>query len=443
MIRKRCAGLLSLYRKVYRIIGCIVLIIGMVLIPFLPKLIHGSYPEGINIYLLYGIYLLNTCISYFFFAYKAAIWNANQQVSMLHNINSIVIILQSIVQILILKVFHSYFLFLIVMPLFTLLNNIIISVETKRKFPQYICRGNVCDEEKKSIKKRVSGLFITKICVTTRNSLDSIFISALLGLNMVAQYGNYYYIMSAIFSVMGIITTSMTASIGNSLVKETPEKNFQDMRKFTFMFSWIASFCTISLLCLYQDFIELWLGKDMLLPFNVVVLFAIYFYSLCLGSIRAAYHDAAGLWWEARYRALAETVMNVVLNFVLTKSMGVAGTILSTIISILVVNYGYGTSIVFKYYFKKSSIKTYFLDHLKYTGITIIVTSITLLLCMILKINNLIISLIVKSIICVIVTNILFFLIYRNNEFFIQSRLIIKKILLRNRGKKEVYENYE
>ena len=130
---------------------------------------------------------------------------------------------------------------------------------------------------------------------------------------MVAQYGNYYYIMSAIFSVMGIITTSMTASIGNSLVKETPEKNFQDMRKFTFMFSWIASFCTISLLCLYQDFIELWLGKDMLLPFNVVVLFAIYFYSLCLGSIRAAYHDAAGLWWEARYRALAETVMNLSL----------------------------------------------------------------------------------------------------------------------------------
>lgn len=420
-------SLLFLYKKIYRVIGCIVLTIGIVLIPFLPKLIYGSYPKDINIVLLYLIYLINTAMSYFFFAYKTAIWNASQQLSMIHNINSIIITLQSVVQILILKVFNNYLLFLSVMPLFTLLNNIVISIVTKRKFPQFVCKGIVPKKTIKSIKQRVTGLFITKICTTTRNSLDSIFISAFLGLNMVAKYGNYYYIMGAIFSIMGIITTSMTSSIGNSLVKETPEKNYLDMRKFTFLFSWIASFCTISLLCLYQSFIKLWVGEEMLFPYYMVILFAIYFYSLCLGSVRAAYHDAAGLWWEARYRAVAETIANIILNFLLTKLMGIAGTILSTIISILIINYGYGTSIIFKYYFKKSSIKLYFLDHLKYTIVTVVVAILTLLLCEIFKNNNIIVDLIVKSILCMIIPNILFYFIYRKNDFFIQAISLIKR----------------
>lgn len=424
-------GLLRLYRKIYRIIGCVILIIGMVIIPFLPKLIYGTYPEGINIVLLYLIYLINTVMSYFFFAYKTAIWNASQQISMIHNVNSFIIILQSITQIIILKLFKNYVAFLSVMPVFTLLNNIIISIETKRKFPQYVCSGNVPKMMINSIKQRVTGLFITKICITTRNSLDSIFISAFLGLNMVAKYGNYYYIMGAIFSIMGIITTSMTSSIGNSLVKKSPEKNYLDMRKFTFAFAWITGFCTIALLCLYQSFIKVWLGKEMLFPYYMVVLFTIYFYSLCLGSIRSAYHDAAGLWWEARYRAIAETIVNVVLNFLLTKLIGIAGTILSTILSILIVNYGYGTSIVFKYYFKTSSIKTYFLEQFKYTIVTIVVAIITMILCGIFKSENLILDLMIKGIVCVCIPNILFYFVYRKNNFFIQIISSIKSLLVK------------
>ena len=41
-----CA-LLSLYRKLYKIIGVVVFCIGLILIPFLPKLINGGYPSEI------------------------------------------------------------------------------------------------------------------------------------------------------------------------------------------------------------------------------------------------------------------------------------------------------------------------------------------------------------------------------------------------------------
>lgn len=426
-------NLLYLYKKIYKKIGIIVLIVGIILIPFLPHLIYGSYPKENNISVLFIIYLINTSLSYFFYAYKASIWTADQKVSMITNIQSFITIIQSIVQIIILVVLKNYLIFLIVMPIFTLFNNLFIGFVSKKYYPQYYCKGDVSNEVKKSIKRRVKGLFITKLCTTTRNALDSIFISALLGLNMVAIYGNYYYIMSAIFGFMSIIITSMTSSIGNSMVKECMGKNYNDMRKFNFSFGWIASFCTICLLCLYQPFMKIWVGEQMMFPFYMVILFCIYFYVLCLGSVRSAYHDAAGLWWEARYRAVLETIVNIVLNYILTIKLGVAGTVLSTIISIVAINYGYGTSIVFKYYFKGISMKQYYLDHFKYTLVTTIVAFITYYICSLIK-SNLVIELISRLLCCIFIPNILFYLIYNRNELFQKNKEMFLKIIYKNKN---------
>ena len=49
---KICA-LLNFYRKVYFSIGCIVLVIGIGLFPFLDFLISGEYPDDIDIHLIY------------------------------------------------------------------------------------------------------------------------------------------------------------------------------------------------------------------------------------------------------------------------------------------------------------------------------------------------------------------------------------------------------
>lgn len=47
-----CA-LMSYYRRIYRIIGSIVLAAGIIVLPFLPKLIKDDVPNDINIYILY------------------------------------------------------------------------------------------------------------------------------------------------------------------------------------------------------------------------------------------------------------------------------------------------------------------------------------------------------------------------------------------------------
>ena len=102
-----CA-LLCYMRRVYYIIGTVVILMGAVLIPFLPNFISGTVPDDLNISVLYLIYLINTGIGYFFFAYKATLLNAGQKVGVISNINSGIILFQGIVQIVVITIFKNY-----------------------------------------------------------------------------------------------------------------------------------------------------------------------------------------------------------------------------------------------------------------------------------------------------------------------------------------------
>lgn len=423
---KICA-LLGLYKKLYRVIGIVILIIGLMILPFLDKFITGNVPNDINIYVLYMIYLINSCITYLLFAYKSSILVAFQRNDVVSNVNSVLYTIQSILQIALLVIFKNYYLYIIIMPIATIINNIIIAIIVKQKYPEYVSKGKIDKETKKEIKKKVSGLFVYKICSTTRNSLDSIFISAFIGLNMVAIYNNYFLILNSISMLLCVITNSMTSGIGNTIVLDSINKNYKDMNKFNFIYMLIAGWCSCCLLCLYQPFMELWMGKENLLPFGCVILMVIYFYSLQIGNIRAVYSDATGLWWESRYRAIFETITNIVLNFILGKFFGVYGIILATLISILVINFGYGSLIIFKYYFKGIKPLEYYKEHFKYMIITGMVCGITYFICSLIK-TNLIGELVYRMLICILVPAILYYCINRKSNYFEYVKFLIKEI---------------
>ena len=86
---KMLSALVCFYRKIYRIIGAIILGVGIVIMPLLQFIISGDVPKDINIYILYIIYLLNTVTSYFMYAYKQSLLLAHQRNDVDSNISSI------------------------------------------------------------------------------------------------------------------------------------------------------------------------------------------------------------------------------------------------------------------------------------------------------------------------------------------------------------------
>ena len=72
--------------------------------------------------------------------------------------------------------------------------------DNPRKFPGIICKGNISEEDKTSIKNHVKGIALQKICSATRNSFDSIVISIYMGLTTIAIYNNYFYFINIYYN---------------------------------------------------------------------------------------------------------------------------------------------------------------------------------------------------------------------------------------------------
>lgn len=348
------SALLNLYRTIYRYIGLAILTIGIVLMPFLPKLIKGSVPADINIYVLFALYLFDVLITYLLFGYRSSLLYACQRNDIISKATIIFHTLMYIAQIIVLYLLRNYYFYSFLLPLSSICINMTCAYASKKLFPQYVCKGTVSKEKKADIKYRVIGLSMNKIAFASRNAFDSIILSAFLGLATVAIYNNYYYIISSVAALMKIITTAITASVGNSIAIESKEKNENDMRIVNFIFCSMSGLCFCFIVCLFQPFMKLWVGEKYLFNDLVMLLVGFYFLVDKMENIVGIYYDAAGMWWKGKYKGLIEAGVNLVLNIVLGYYLGVIGILLATIISMLFVAIPFSAHYMYKYYFDKN-----------------------------------------------------------------------------------------
>ena len=421
-----CA-LLELYKKIYRWIGLIILAVGICISPFLDKFISGDVPTDINIRLVFFIQLVNTVLSYFFFAYKSSVLSAYQREDVVSKVASWTLVLQSLLQFAVLFVTHNYYVYLIIIPFITLFRNIIIYWLASRMFP--LCNKKTDKqldaETKQEITTKVKALFIHKVGGVITNSLDSVVVSAFFGLSATAIYNNYWYILSSVGNTIAIFYTSILAGIGNSVASENEEKNYEKFNKLTFLNNWVVGWCSICMLCLYQPFMKVWVGEEYLLPFHTTVFFVVCFYVNLIRRINVTFKDACGIWVEDRFKPLISGLVNVALNLILIQLIGMDGVIVSTIISLALVEVPWEVYALFKSYFKRTK-KVYYKKLFISTGIitaiavmTYLITSLITSTCF----RNDIAILLVAGIICAVFPNILFYMVWRKQFRFIKTYL--------------------
>lgn len=421
-----CA-LMKLYKLYYRAIGGVILVLGLIVCPFIPKLIKSGVPADMNVYILYLLNLMATVLSYWLFAYKNCLLQAHQRTDISSKITIIVNTAMYITQFLLLFIFRNYYFYVIALLLGQVVNNVVTAIVVDKIYPKYKAKGDLPKEQVKEINNRVKDLFTSKIGGVIVNSADSIVISAFLGLTTLAIYQNYYYILTAIIGIIGVIFNSCTAGIGNSIIVDTKEKNYNDFKKFTFMISWIAGFCACALICLYQNFMRLWVGNDLLLDFQCVIYLVMYFYVYETNSILTLYKDASGIWHKDRFRPLITALTNLILNVILVNIIGIYGVLLSTVISTLVIGMPWLIKNLFTEIFKQSS-RRYVYKVMKYALVTIINISITYCACLLLP-DNKIWSLIVRAVICCVLCNAIFFIAYCKSSEYKEAKTMVLKII--------------
>lgn len=426
-----CA-LMKLYRTSYRTIGIVIAVTGLLLTPFLRSLIKDELPSDMNLYILYFMNLGCTVLTYWLFAYKRCLLDAHQRGDVGSKISLCIQLLGYALKLLVLIVFKNYYYFLSIQLLTQITSNIMISVRVTKMYPEYSPRGNLPKDKVMDIVHRVRDLFTSKFSAVVFNSADTLVISSFMGLVILATYQNYYSIITSLRTFLEGILGACIAGVGNSLVTESEEKNYRDLNRFTLLFGWIMGVSSSMLLCMYQPFMKIWMGEENLLAVNYVICFVIYYYTMGMNRIINMFKDAAGIWHRDRFRPLVAALVNLGLNLATVKWMGLYGVLLSSVISIVVVQIPW----LFHNLFQEVFPHRYLWHYIRLFGGLGIVALISCIgswfACSVLHLGVWT-SLIINACISFVVPNLLLFIVYGRNKLFRDSVNHILKTLLGKR----------
>ena len=216
--KDKIKSLMTLYAKIYNIIGIIVLVVECSITPFL-DLIIKDIPNIANLNLIFILFVINSASSYFF-VYKKILLDSDQKGYIASKIIMNITIIKSVIEIIILCITKNYILYLCIAIIITIIQNIIISFKCNKIYPYIKEKSNlkVNKEDIQDLKKNTSALIIYRIGVVILNGTDNIIISKFIGIAMVGIYSNYLLIINSINKVISQMFDAITSSIGNLVV---------------------------------------------------------------------------------------------------------------------------------------------------------------------------------------------------------------------------------
>ena len=402
---EKIKSLIGIYKKFYWIIGGVITVVGLAIIPLLPYLMSGGTTLEVNLNLVYVIYLFNTSVGYFF-AHRRALIFANQRNDIETKVSSVCLIALNAVQLVILAITKNYLLYIVILPIFTLIESVAIMLISHRLYPEIRGKAQKLTEgDKKDLVKNTAAMVGHKLGGVAVNSTDNIFISAFLGLTVLGLYSNYAYITTLMTSVLTLIITATRASIGNLIAagnKQRAYEVFCDLSYFLFAF---LIFCFSCYTALAQDFVSIFFGEELVLPFVTMLLIGINFYIMQSRAIIGAFRETTGLIWKDRYKPFFEVAINIGLDFALVIAIGLPGIVIATIVSNVVCNLTVEPYIVFKYYFGKS-VKKYYLVYVLLAIAAAAVCAATFAVGYFIPADG-VLMLIVKAVVCAAVSGVL------------------------------------
>lgn len=426
--QQRIRLLMNFYKRCYTVISIVVGVIGCTIFPFLNKLV-GNVNFNDNIYVIFGLFIFDTIMSYAL-TYKRSILYADQKTYIINIIHAIYLIMMNGLQIGILYYSKNYIVYLIIKIVCRIIENIVINIIVNNKYPFLKEKSDekIDNETFMDIKNKIKGLFFHKISSYIVNSTDNIIISVFLGVTYVGLYSNYYMIINALTLIINQMFASIVASIGNLCTENNKEKNFKIYKSMLFINFWISCFCTISFYGIAQEFITLWVGKEYLLSDGVILAISGVFYFQTMRKTLNSFKEANGIFYEDRYSALMEAIINAVTSIILGKRIGLIGVFVGTIISsIYIYIYAY-PKYTYTPLFEKTR-KEYILENLKYFLLVLLIGGITSIIIKCININSVVTQMFCNCLICLIVPNLLIICIFRKSEELNYTKNMIKGVI--------------
>lgn len=427
--KDKTIALVQLYKKSYQIISVIILGLSIIIYPFTLKLLKGNGSTG-YITIVYFLFVIKSCISYLF-SYKWSLIHADQKGYILTKKNLKFSIINNITKIIILKISKSYILYIAIELVIELVkcsyNSKIVAdmypyINTKQKY-------DIEDKTRNEIIKNIKALFLHNIAKYCVFGTDNILISIFTNVKTVGLFSNYSLIIGQVQSLAAIIFESIGSSVGNLIAVESDEKKYTIFKITYFINFWIYSVACIVLYDIMTPFISLWIGKKFLLDKITLILLLVNFYITGLRASIMVFKTGAGIFDEDKYMPLIESTINLVASIILGKTLGLIGVFLGTMISTILTVFWNAPRLVYKNVFNKP-VRSYFIKYIYYLMIMLISGGIATTISSIFKSEVLLIDIINRGIVDVIITSIIYIVVfYKSKEMIYLKNILYSKVI--------------
>ena len=421
-----------LFKKLYRIIGVSIFVLGGILSLFLPHLIK-DYTINNEVYWIYFLFVFNAGSSYFF-SYKRTLLYVDQRNYVMTLIDFGLNTAKVLLQIAVIVLTHNYIFYLLINIIVNIIGNIVMSLMVDRLY-DYLYNEEISpinQEEREKFIRNIKGNIIGSIGETVVFQTDSILMAKFISLATIGIYGNYTYVLGFVSMILNTAINSVVSSVGNLVHSKdrTVEDKIHFLKKFQFIAFSLIYFASMGYLLFIHPFIMIWLGESFSFNRTIEILIVLHFFLTFYRRPILVMISVYGLSYEQNKKVIVEIILNIVLSlyFLAILDLGVSGILLGTIVSTLLTCTWYEPYSAFKYGLKASS-KEYMktmMQHFIVAGFSF--TVISLLEFFVFTSLELSWSIVIKIILYITVLGVYIFL-FRNHEGGRQIILMIQKVL--------------
>lgn len=356
--------IVNILRIVYRGIGILFISLSFALIPFLKYIITGI--EVTNSVIIY--FLLQSAASSctYFLAYKRTLLYADQKEYVSKIIDTLTNIVFNVALCISIILVKSYIVYLIICIAQVITSNIIIHLYCLKHYT-YLSAVKFNNALFKDILGKVKHIFASKIAGYVYSSTDNIVVSVFVNTVSVGFLVNYTTITNSLKSLIGGLIKPITPVIGNFLVGYKDGYSRKEVFDLYNHIMFLIAICTvIPLRILLDDFITWWVGSEMVLEKIIAILVSLEFYIHLIHSGSTEFINGGGFFKEDRNIEIMGAAVNLFTSLILVKFFGIAGVLMGTVMSQVVLWIG-RSNIVFTKCFqsdRKSYVRYWFINSL-------------------------------------------------------------------------------
>lgn len=337
---RKVAALYRLFKRLYLVIGGIILAGGLILTPFVKFLAKDYAQLDVNFALTFALSLAAVVITYLFSA-KTSLINAYKNNYISTAITSSGQLLSCGAQILVLWLTHSFVAYLLCAIGAALLQWAAAEIVTRKMYGNILSLKEKIDPETKGeVVKNVKAMFLHKIGGVLVNTADSVIISIFLGLSLLGKYSNYVTIATAMSGTIALCFTPLTSVIGHLYAEESGEpvrKYLHFFHTFNFVLGVIFF---LGYYAVIDNIIVLWMPDKPVLGRWVSFVITLNYFIQFMRQATLLFRDATGTFYYDRYKPLAEGLVNIALSIAFVYLFGlvdeefsVVGVIAATILT--------------------------------------------------------------------------------------------------------------